>query len=94
MEDIQIHPSYVSNQAYYYLAVIKVAPVDFGEAIAPICLPKNPDLSGRRFVGRTVMVAGWGSYNLSNIASDNLKTAALTIQSSRYVFKKPVQHLQ
>jgi hypothetical protein len=31
-----------------------------------------------------VTIAGWGAYNLSNEASDTLKTAKIEIQSFRY----------
>jgi len=69
--------------AYYDVAIVKVAHVTFSNSIAPICLSVRPDPDGDNFVQRSATVAGWGSYNLSNVASDSLKTAALTILSSK-----------
>lgn len=83
MGDIYIHPGYKSDQAYYDLAIVKVSYVDYSDTITPICLPVRPDPIGNKYVGKSGTVAGWGSFNLSNVASDSLKTAALTIQPSR-----------
>ena len=83
MDQIYIHPDYKSDQAYYDLALVKVLWVDYSETIAPICLPAQTDPTGSKFVGRSVTVAGWGVFNLSNVASDVLKTVSLTVMPSR-----------
>ena len=76
---IYLHPEYNSEQAYHDLAVVKVTHVDYSSTITPICLPLRADATGVRFNGKSVTVAGWGSFNLSNVASSNLKTAPLTV---------------
>ena len=83
MGKIYLHPDYKTDQAYYDLAIVKVFHVDYSDTIAFICLPPSPDSIETRFVGKSVTVAGWGSFNLSNVASDTLKTAPLTILPSR-----------
>ena len=83
---IFIHPDYKSDQAYYDLAIVKVTYVDFSNTISPICFPVQPDATGSKFVGKSVTVAGWGSFNLSNVASDTLNSATLSVLPQRQVF--------
>lgn len=87
MGKIYIHPDYKTDQAYYDVAIVKVFHVDYSNTITPMCLPTKPDPVGKGLAGKSVLVAGWGSYNVSNVASDTLKTASLTVLPSRQVFK-------
>ena len=79
MGKIYLHPDYKPDVAYYDLAIVKVSHVEYSNTITPICLPTRVDPSGHRHIGQTVTVTGWGSYNVSNIPSDHLKTAPLSI---------------
>lgn len=83
MNEIIIHPGYNEDQAYHDLAIVKVSHVEYSESVKPICIPDTPDPTGKAYIGRSVTVAGWGSYNLSNIASSKLKTASLAVLPSR-----------
>ena len=83
MGNIYIHPDYKSDQAYFDLALVKVFHADYSDTIIPLCLPVRTDLAGNRYVGKSVTVAGWGSFNLSNVASDVLKSAPLTVLPAR-----------
>ena len=83
MDKIYIHPDYKSDQAYYDLALAKVSQVDYSDTVLPICLPTTSDPTGNKFLGKSVAVAGWGVFNLSNVVSDNLKTGSLTVLPSR-----------
>ena len=94
MGRIYIHPDYKTDQAYHDLAIVKVFHVDYSNTITPICLPAKPDPSGSSLAGKSVLVAGWGSFNFSNVASETLKTASLTVLPSRQVFKSKNYHIR
>ena len=82
--DVFIHPKYESPKAYFDVGLVEIAPVQYSPAITPICLPSEPNEDVNRFKQVGANVAGWGVFNLSGVASPNLKTAILNIYSNRY----------
>jgi len=78
-----IHPDYKNGQAYYDLAILKISYVEYDHIVTPLCIPVASDEKGNKYEGRSVVVAGWGSYNVSLVASETLRTASMTIHSSR-----------
>ena len=40
IEEIFIHPKYVSKLSYFDIAVLRIPPVTFTTYVRPICLPK------------------------------------------------------
>jgi len=80
---VYIHPHYKNGQAYYDLAILKISYIEYDNIVKPLCIPVTPDPNGNKYEGRSVVVAGWGSFNVSMIASKTLRTASMTIHSSR-----------
>ena len=58
IEQLYIHPNYTNN-AYFDIAVVKIAKVDFCIAIYPICLPESPQPVDHRAL-HTATVVGYG----------------------------------
>ena len=82
-EDIWIHPKYKEKEAYYDIAVVKIPFTNFTQTIKPICLPEDIDPIGTKYEQRLATVIGWGSFNISNIASTQLKFARWEIYDSK-----------
>ena len=74
-----IHPRYEAFLAYFDVALVRIAEVDFTAGIQPICLPTAADLDpdlNREF---GAVVAGWGFFNASQVASSVLRAVSVEV---------------
>ncbi len=77
------HPKY-NGTAYYDIAVLKIAPVEFNAYLRPICLPDSSDFDVNAYNNDAADLIGWGSGDYSGATSLKLKRAILKIYKYRY----------
>jgi hypothetical protein len=76
------HPKY-NGIAYFDIAVIQIAPVEFSARLRPICLPDPEEFRLDRYEERASTLIGWGSDGYLGNYSSKLKRAILTIYEYR-----------
>ena len=76
------HPKY-NGLAYYDIAVLQIAPVEFSASLRPICLPDSEEFKLDRYEERASTLIGWGSDGYLGSSSSILKRAILTIYEYR-----------
>ena len=80
IKSIHKHPKYIDSQAYYDVAVLKMAsPVEYSFYIRRICLPRKVNDDITKYDHRGVTVTGWGKTKQFGQTSSTLRGAVLTI---------------
>ena len=76
------HPEYIGT-AYYDIAVLEIAPVQFKANLRPICLPDSSDFTVNKYDNDAADLIGWGSDEYLGKTSPRLKRAVLKIYTYR-----------
>jgi hypothetical protein len=76
------HPNYIGT-AYYDIAVIQIAPIEFHRNLSPICLPDPSKFKIDQYDDKTATLIGWGQEEISGQTSQTLKRSLLTIYEYR-----------
>ena len=76
------HPKYIGN-AYYDIAVLQIAPVEFNANLRPICLRNSSDFDVNEYNNDAANLIGWGSGEYLGTTSLKLKRAILKIYKYR-----------
>ena len=82
IEKMYQHPKYTGT-AYYDIAVLKIASVNFGPDLRPICLPDPSNFKIDQYDDKSATLIGWGSKELTGITSPTLRRTLLTIYDNR-----------
>jgi len=80
---IFIHPMY-NMTAYFDIAVLKVAPIQFLPHLRPICLPDQSNFELEKYENFDTTLIGWGNNYAHETDNLHLKTAFLTVKNYRY----------
>jgi hypothetical protein len=81
IEKVFQHPKY-KRTAYFDIAVLQIAPVEFNAYLRPICLPKPLDFKIDKYDNYLSQLIGWGSEELGT-PSPKLKRVILQIYEYR-----------
>ncbi len=77
------HEKYIDESAYFDIAVLQIAPVEFSSQLQPICLPDPMKFKIDQYDDKTSNVIGWGSQDLHGNTSPTLRRAVLSIYDYR-----------
>ena len=82
IEKMYQHPKYTGT-AYYDIAVLKIASVNFGPDLRPICLPDPSNFKIDKYENDATDLIGWGSEDFTGPTSPKLKRIIQTIYDYR-----------
>jgi len=76
------HPKY-NETAYFDIAVLQIAPVNFKAHLRPVCLPDSSSFKIDQYDGLASTLIGWGSKSANGKNSATLRRIILTIYEYR-----------
>ena len=78
--NISTHQRHDNFQAYYDVAVITIAHINYTTSIRPICMPLDIlDFRTDAYSNYAAIVTGWGAYDNSQKVAPKLRTGQVTI---------------
>ena len=87
IQKIELHPSYMGWGPQYDLAIVYTkTKIRFNDRIKPICFPTSPYNEPDRYANEEVKFAGWGYYDTTHVASDDLRKATFKVLSKEECF--------
>ncbi len=83
IEKYFFHSKYNGN-AYFDIAVIQIASVNFSENLRPVCLPNPTNFETNRYDERSATLISWGTYYPAYRRATTIKKTIWTIYGNRY----------
>lgn len=79
--EVKSHPKFNFDTADFDIALIKLSEtITYSKFVRPICL-KQPN-EETLFVGKTGVITGWGSFNLTTPTEEELKESEVKVVSN------------